>query len=111
MSTTRNVHDAKTKTEVSQQVLSKALTFEKACKQYDLQPYQLYAWLGQYSLNVALKPPQPVGPTLAASPPADNSTGQTGAHAMLGHALHSGGAPIDPDLARVIGEWILRNRT
>ena len=106
MSINRQHYDAKTKTEVCDKVLSKELSFDKAIKQYGLQPYQLYAWLGQHAMQVARNRASGIGSD------SGHDTGETGAHAMIGHAISVGhhDAPIDKELAQKIGEWIIKNR-
>lgn len=98
-------YDSSTKAAICAAVLNKSLSVEAACQKHKLQPYQLYAWLGQHALAQTVQHPE------------EDSTGQTGAHAILGHAIHGPqgtgegtAGDIDPELAQIVGEWVLRNR-
>lgn len=55
MAPIRQKHDTATKVNVVEQVLAQKVTVEQACKKHDLQPGQLYAWIGQYALQKAVR--------------------------------------------------------
>lgn len=79
----RQHFDARTKTEICEGIFARRMTFDEARVKYRLQAYQLWSWLGQHAL----------AKTLAQRPARDND------------------GPVPPaDLARAVGEWVLRNQ-
>lgn len=91
--TARKSWDMETKRRVVEALLARRTSIEDACREYDLQPYQVMAWVGQVQL-------------------AQPSSGATGTFKALSQAeLHVNGAMIeDPDLAKIIGDWYIRTQ-
>lgn len=91
----REFFDEKMKTEIVTSILSKQTTVTAVLSKYKLQRYQLLSWIGAYAVeNWPQDRPAAAGTD-------DAVTSATGSHRLLLE---------DPDLARMIGTWVLKNR-
>jgi hypothetical protein len=90
--------DMDTKAKVVKDVLDGKLTIEKACNTYNLQPYQLMAWVGQVQLS----------PTAKVTSAADTQKATAPDNPSIPMPSLDDFSGTDPDLARAIGEWYLR---
>lgn len=102
----RKVYDRKTKDLVVKLVQTRKLSVKEASDKYEVQPFQVLAWIGESALRDGEGPPAPPAPTVSPAP--DVHTGDTGLLKALSD--EAAGSTIDPSLAQAIGEWWLRNR-
>lgn len=92
--------DPKVKTDVVNRIMSKQLTFERAIKEFELQPYQLYAWLGQHALKERVNGiSSNTGDTSMSLPVLKMPDGPDGAT-----------PDIDDEFVRMTGYWYLRRQ-
>jgi transposase-like protein len=104
----RKVYDAKLKELVARRVQVHEMTVKEASDKYDVQPFQVLAWIGEYTLRKGEVPAASTPAAAPSSPAPDVHTGDTGLFKALTDEAAS--STIDPSLARVIGEWWLKNR-
>lgn len=102
----RKIYDRKTKDLVVKLVQTRKLSVKEASDKYEVQPFQVLAWIGESALRSGEGPPEPPAPTVSTVP--DVHTGDTGLLKALSD--EAAGSTIDPSLAQAIGEWWLKNR-
>lgn len=105
----RKVYDRKTKDLVVKLVQTRKLSVKEASDKYEVQPFQVLAWIGESALRSGDTPTEHPRVLSAGLPPApDVHTGDTGLLKALSD--EAAGSTIDPSLAQAIGEWWLKNR-
>jgi transposase-like protein len=108
------------KAQLTKQLADHKITIDDVCDKYKVQKYQVYAWLGQSMLKGAFNPEaadkasQPSTPPTIPSPDPAPQASELQArkeNAILSLSRldqPSRSAAIDPELARIVGEWFLR---
>lgn len=96
----RKSWDEKTKVETATAILRGKLTFDEAVKNLDIQPYQLYAWIGQLKLAEATAAAATAGD--GEDPHADTQI----VREMIAAGLS--GSPPTEIAERQIVEWYIR---
>lgn len=104
--TSRKQWDMDTKRRVVEQVLSRRLPLDKACQEYDLQPYQLMAWIGQVQLADPSAKPTDAANTIEAAKLVSHYSSSVTA-ASNGSAVQL--SPED-EVALVVGRWYLNTK-
>lgn len=110
--TSRQTISPSIKSQLVKQLQSGQVTMDVICDKYKVQPYQVYAWVGQGMLKGELSPPeapkdQALQPPIA---PDSRPTQDNIIERLRLTRLDPTNSAIDPDLARVVGEWWLRER-
>lgn len=110
--TSRQTISPSIKSQLIKQLQSGQVTMDVICDKYKVQPYQVYAWVGQGMLKGELSPPEAPKAEALQSPIAPDSrpTQDNIIERLRLTRLDPGNSAIDPDLARVVGEWWLRER-
>lgn len=100
----RQTYDKALKDSVAQAILGHTKTVDQVCKEHEIQPYQVYAWVGERALKPSAEGeetqrhhiPAALRDAMAAGVPPNGTSSQP--------------AKIDPELARMVGEWWLTVR-
>lgn len=105
MAAARKLYPNALKDSVASDITTHAKTMEQVCKEHDIQPYQVYAWIGER----AMKPP--VSTTDATQTHHIPAALRAEMEAMAPQDQRSPSrVAIDPELARRVGEWWLTVR-
>lgn len=106
------------KAQVVQQLKAGKITMDAVVDKYKVQPYQVYAWVGQGMLKGEVTPqtvpaqtvqPQSVEVRQQATDQVSRPT-LSNTIERLSLTEVSQHSSIDPELARLVGEWWLRER-
>lgn len=94
------------KHEIAARILSGKVSFDAARQQHGLQTYQLWSWVGQYAYALTRKNPKQAPDKLFPQVPETVDRMDHTQTIIPGSKLFQ-----DPELARIIGDYVLKNRS